>query len=281
MSFEQRWRRRRGFEITYGYRFDRNHFYDPEPDPDDFFPLDVVENDGRLTGAFLFDRRLDPVSPTGGTFTSLSFERAAGWLASDSSYTKLLLQQYGFWSRGSLVLAGRVMGGRTVGSDIPLDQRFLAGGATTVRGYGENALGPRDIFGLAVGGTQLLILNQELRFPIHRWFRGVGFLDVGNTFDRDVSVRLEGAEDRLRRRPAAQFTDRPAAPRLRHSGVHHFQLRASGQHLQQRALVLRDRTRLLMGAAGARLATHSPRTHTPANQKRRAPGWFPSRAASA
>ena len=183
VSFEQRWRRRRGFEITYGYRFERNHFYDPEPDPDDFFPLDVVENDGRLTGAFLFDRRLDPVSPIGGTFTSLSFERAAGWLASDSSYTKLLLQQYGFWSRGSLVLAGRVMGGRTVGSDIPLDQRFLAGGATTVRGYGENALGPRDIFGLAVGGTQLLILNQELRFPIHRWFRGVGFLDVGNTFD--------------------------------------------------------------------------------------------------
>ena len=93
------------------------------------------------------------------------------------------MQQYGFWSRGSLVLAGRVMGGRTVGSDVPLDQRFLAGGATTVRGYGENALGPRDVFGLAVGGTELLILNQELRFPIHRWFRGVGFLDVGNTFD--------------------------------------------------------------------------------------------------
>ena len=70
-----------------------------------------------------------------------------------------------------------------MGSDIPIDQRFLAGGATTVRGYGENALGPRDIFGLAVGGTELLILNQEVRFPIHRWFRGVGFLDVGNTFD--------------------------------------------------------------------------------------------------
>ena len=28
----------------------------------------------------------------------------------------------------------------------------------------------------------MLILNQELRFPIYRWFRGVAFVDAGNAF---------------------------------------------------------------------------------------------------
>jgi outer membrane protein insertion porin family len=96
----------------------------------------------------------------------------------------VLVQQTAFRKAGPAILAGRVMGGRTWGSDIPLDQNFLAGGATTVRGYGENVLGPRDVLGVADGGTELLIMNQEVRFPLYRWFRGVGFFDVGNTFDR-------------------------------------------------------------------------------------------------
>lgn len=180
VSFEQRWRRRRGFEITYGYRFERTLVYNHErPDP-----IDAVNNDGRLTAALLFDRRRNPLEPSGGTFSSVAFERAAGWLASDTSYTRVLVQQTGFLQRGSMVLAGRVMSGGITGDDIPIgDTRFLTGGATTVRGYGENSLGPRDIFNIPNGGTTLLVLNQELRFPVYRWFRGVGFFDVGNTFD--------------------------------------------------------------------------------------------------
>ena len=183
-SFEQRWRRRRGFEITYGYRFERTHIYDPEPPPGEIFPFDQVFNDGRLTGAFLLDRRDDPVNASRGTFSSVSLERAAQWLASDTSYTRFLVQQTGYLKTGPVVLAGRAMAGRAWGSDIPPDQRFLAGGATTVRGYGENVLGPRNEILGSIGGTELLILNQELRFPLYRWFRGVGFFDVGNTFDR-------------------------------------------------------------------------------------------------
>jgi outer membrane protein assembly factor BamA/autotransporter translocation and assembly factor TamB len=183
-SFEQRWRRRRGFEITYGYRFERTHVYDPEPPPGEIIPFDQVFNDGRLTGAFLLDRRDDPVNASRGTFSSVSVERAAAWLASDTSYTRFLVQQTAYLKTGPVVLAGRVMTGRAWGSDIPPDQRFLAGGATTVRGYGENVLGPRNEILGSIGGTELLILNQELRFPLYRWFRGVGFLDVGNTFDR-------------------------------------------------------------------------------------------------
>jgi outer membrane protein assembly factor BamA len=93
-----------------------------------------------------------------------------------------------------VVLASRAIGGTTQGSDDPTD-RFQAGGATTVRGYAENSLGARDTFGDVLGGDQLLILNQELRFPIYRWLRGVAFVDAGNAFSelepfafRDLAV---------------------------------------------------------------------------------------------
>ena len=52
-----------------------------------------------------------------------------------------------------------------------------------MRGYGEDSLGPRDIFGAAAGGAALLVLNEELRFPLVWRLRGVAFLDAGNVYD--------------------------------------------------------------------------------------------------
>jgi outer membrane protein insertion porin family len=46
----------------------------------------------------------------------------------------------------------------------------------------EDGLGARNFFGGPQGGERLLVFNQEVRFPIYRWLRGVGFLDAGNVF---------------------------------------------------------------------------------------------------
>ncbi|MDA1092296.1 MAG: BamA/TamA family outer membrane protein [Acidobacteria bacterium] len=40
-----------------------------------------------------------------------------------------------------------------------------------------------SFFGDVTGGQASLILNQEVRLPIWRLFRGVGFIDAGNVFD--------------------------------------------------------------------------------------------------
>lgn len=184
VSFEQRMRRRRGFEITYGYRFERNRTFDPDPNPDDPFPLDAVTNLGRLTSAALLERRDDPVNSTRGSFSSVSFEQTAPALGADVRYSKVLAQQYLFVPLGGVVLASRVVAGGAFGPDEPIDKdRFYAGGGNSVRGYAERALGPQDVlFGSPLGGTSLIVLNQEIRFPIYRWLRGVGFLDAGNVF---------------------------------------------------------------------------------------------------
>jgi outer membrane protein assembly factor BamA len=90
---------------------------------------------------------------------------------------------------------------------LPPEERFYAGGATTVRGYGRNELGPgvyvtsvRDSLGIDVpgrdttfvplGGTSLGVLNLELRFPspiLRRQMRLAAFLD-GGVISNDVDA---------------------------------------------------------------------------------------------
>jgi outer membrane protein assembly factor BamA/autotransporter translocation and assembly factor TamB len=186
VSADQRWRVR-GFQVVYGYRFERNHTYDPSPTPNDPFPLDVVANLARLSAATVLDRRDDPLAPRKGTFSSLSWDYSSLWLGSDVVNRKLLFQQYAFFPLGSrLVMASRGQAGFVFGPDdlLPSD-RFRAGGATTVRGYGEDSLGPRNAAGIPAGGETLLILNGEARIAIHKWVNGVMFVDAGNIFGKD------------------------------------------------------------------------------------------------
>ncbi len=190
-SVEQRWRRN-GVQVVYGYRYERNHTYDPDPSPIDPLPLDFTANLGRITAAVLWDRRDDPLNSRRGTFSSASWEQAADWLAADVTNRKLLLQQFYFAPMGRrLVLASRAQLGLVFGPDelLPSD-RFRAGGATTVRGYGEGGLGPTDFFGLPEGGQSMVVLNEEARFTLSKWVGGVAFIDAGTITHQDESLSL-------------------------------------------------------------------------------------------
>jgi outer membrane protein assembly factor BamA len=191
VSADQRWRIPGGLQLVYGYRFERNHTFDPEPGNDPF-PLDFVANIAKLSSAIIFDRRDDPLAARKGTFSSISFDNSALWLGSDVENRKLLTQQFLFVPLGRLVLASRAVVGVAFGRDelLPSD-RFRGGGATSVRGYAEDSLGPRRrADGFPLGGDRLMILNQEARFPIYRIanpvaLNGVAFIDAGNVFGRD------------------------------------------------------------------------------------------------
>ena len=54
----------------------------------------------------------------------------------------------------------------------------------------EDSLGGLDFLGDPIGGRGLLTLNQEVRFPVYRWLRGVVFIDTGNVFPEVSGVRL-------------------------------------------------------------------------------------------
>jgi outer membrane protein assembly factor BamA/autotransporter translocation and assembly factor TamB len=192
-AWEQRGRWRR-LTASYGLRFERNHTFDTgPPDPITGITRDFTLHIGRLTSSATWDSRDDASDPTRGTFVSTSLEQGAGALGSDLRFVRSLTQAYHFRSRGNLVFASAARYGAVVplgGQTLVSSLRFFAGGARTVRGVPEDSLGGLDFFGEPIGGRGLLTLNQEVRFPMYRWLRGVAFVDVGNVFPEVSGVRL-------------------------------------------------------------------------------------------
>lgn len=86
---------------------------------------------------------------------------------------------------------------------LPISERFFSGGSTTLRGFGFEEAGPRQViipegtfhdsngdpvelnpFTVPVGGNALAIVNLEARIPLGRSFQAVPFYDGGNIFRR-------------------------------------------------------------------------------------------------
>jgi outer membrane protein assembly factor BamA len=115
---------------------------------------------------------------------------SAETFGADHSFTKVFAQHSAARSFGrrGWIAAGSIRAGAGWSFDesdqLPLSERFFAGGVASVRGWQLDHLGPKDpVTGEPVGGDALLVLNSELRVPITRrtWF--IGFVDAGNVFD--------------------------------------------------------------------------------------------------
>jgi outer membrane protein assembly factor BamA len=52
-----------------------------------------------------------------------------------------------------------------------------------MRGFAQNAVGP-SLAGQQLGGQGMLVINNELRFPLFWIVDGVGFVDVGNIYPK-------------------------------------------------------------------------------------------------
>ncbi len=143
----------------------------------------------RLSGpsfSYTHDSRDDFFNPHKGTFDSLDIGFVDNSLGSDVNYVRFF--GLGTWFRpvaDTAVWAQAVRLGLEVPyapTDlVPISERFFAGGDTTVRGFERDELGPKDeITGEPLGGEGLFVLNEEFRFPIWRFLRGVVFVDAGN-----------------------------------------------------------------------------------------------------
>ncbi|MEJ2393146.1 MAG: BamA/TamA family outer membrane protein, partial [Gammaproteobacteria bacterium] len=64
--------------------------------------------------------------------------------------------------------------------ELPLSQRFFAGGDNSVRGYAYNSLGPKDSFGHVVGGKHLIVGSVQYNHRIAGNWSGALFYDIGN-----------------------------------------------------------------------------------------------------
>ncbi len=176
-----------------------------------------------LTAGVTIDRSNDPLNPTAGFVAHGEAQYASQFTASDYRYDRFYVWGSMYRPVGRAVLAfnartgvvaalGHGAANDTAGTALHPTALFYAGGAQSVRGFGENELGPRVLTiapnvirgpanqcplstpiqqcpinvpylkdtaftPQALGGRTLLEGSAELRFPIYRRLGGAVFVD--------------------------------------------------------------------------------------------------------
>jgi outer membrane protein insertion porin family len=155
------------------------------------------------------DTRDNPADATKGTFSSADISVAGTALGSSASFMRFFFQNSAYtpikrnWNYARSIRIGILQPYASTVSltfpaptteplpqVIPLPERLFSGGGSNLRGFALNQAGPRDsITGFPVGGQALLVINQELRFPLKLPFvpSGLGgafFYDGGNAYSR-------------------------------------------------------------------------------------------------
>ncbi len=141
---------------------------------------------GNVEASAVYDTRDDTIAPSRGWRIGLGAAVFAPPLLSDFSFLRGTAEASRMWTlrnRVALVSVVRIGAQNPFGSttDVPISERFFAGGSSTVRGFDTDLLGP-IADGLPTGGEGLFLLNEEVRFPIIAAFHGVAFYDAGNVY---------------------------------------------------------------------------------------------------
>lgn len=217
-------------------------------DPSDITALRARQKLSPLALSFVTDRGDDPLDPSRGYFARADIEHASAFTLSDYRYNRVSgeYRRYKAFGRHA-VLAWRARGGwvralesasqALIGEASPNAilhprKRFYAGGSQSVRGYGENQLGPRvltvdpgkllnapndttpalctqqellagdcdeaatllsrDFEPRPVGGSTLLEGSVEYRFALWRKLDMAVFVDAGVVGEGDVSTLTRG-----------------------------------------------------------------------------------------
>ena len=134
------------------------------------------------------DTRNRRVFASSGSLNSIGLELHVG----DLDFYKLRYQHQTALSLidpVALNLKGRIGYGDGFGDykDLPIYEKYTAGGVRSVRGYETNSLGPRDSKDDAEGGNLQVIGTAEVLFPIEALvsadtFRVGVYFDLGNVF---------------------------------------------------------------------------------------------------
>lgn len=201
------------FIVYFSYYLERISVFGLPPD----FSVEEIQRNaqpirlGRIGPSFVRDKRDNKFDPTQGTQTLGSFFVAASALGSNEQFVKFFVEHDRFYPirrfrdtvysvSGRLGLAAP-FGGR---DSLPISERFFGGGARDLRGFGFEEAGPhifvrkRDIDGNVVndsngnpilvlsplGGNAVMVINNELRFPVWGPIGGAVFSDTGNVFAR-------------------------------------------------------------------------------------------------
>lgn len=171
---------------------------------------------GILTTSYIQDHRDNPADAHHGFLNTVDAGVAGSFFGSQRNFVRVLARNATYTPIGrNLVFARQTQVGAiipfnltpnlTPADAVPLPERFFGGGGVSMRGFGYNEAGPRDIgqpagpgtqaspaTGFPIGGNGLFFNTFELRFPLlGPNISGVLFEDMGNIYDTfgDISLK--------------------------------------------------------------------------------------------
>jgi outer membrane protein insertion porin family len=223
------------------YSFERTRLFDEhfteeeKPLIDRLFPQVRLS---KLSGTLIRDSRRDQLDPDGGTLMTVTGDLALRGIGSEVGFAKTFVEAFAYprlpLPRRTILAMGARLGAAhgfrrdvegTSVQDIPVSERFFAGGDTSVRGFSLDRLGTRNTdpagnhendtitaAGFPTGGNAVVIFNTELRITVTKAVEAVTFVDAGNVYAKTSALDLTNL------RPAAGFGVRlrlPVVPMIR------------------------------------------------------------------
>lgn len=178
--------------VYMSYNFERVSIIDPQVTLSEFERNRRTVTLGRIGPSFLRDTRDNFTDPKRGTLSLGSFNIATRFLGGNVDFVKLLIEHSRNYSvsrfRDTVFSVSGRLGLAIPFSQtevIPISERFFGGGSRDLRGFGFEEAGPRDpATGGPVGGNAVIVINNELRFPIWKTLGGAAFVDIGNVFPK-------------------------------------------------------------------------------------------------
>jgi outer membrane protein assembly complex protein YaeT len=174
---------------------------------------------GELSASYIQDHRDNPADAHRGFWNTIDAGIAGGFFGSQRSLGRVLARNATYTPIGhnmtlarqtqvGFILPYKIPAGVSEFDDVPLPERFFGGGSVSMRGFGDNQAGPRDIgtvteeppatqqeldkaSGFPIGGNGLFFNNVELRFPLlGPNVGGVLFEDMGNIYRNFSDISL-------------------------------------------------------------------------------------------
>lgn len=138
-----------------------------------------------LPGQVTFDTTDSLLDPTQGFRLSAKLSPEASLGSGTQIYGRGLLEGTAYFQvDDGIIIAGRTRVGSIAGADRELiapSRRYYAGGGGSVRGFGYQELGPKDIENRPIGGRSLVEAAAEVRYRFGD-YGIVGFVDAGQVY---------------------------------------------------------------------------------------------------
>jgi len=151
-------------------------------------PQEQKTNLRSLILSLIYDTRDNLFNSTSGTYMEWKNELAGSFLRGTDTFVRSVgrFKYFYPWKRSTILATALEIGwmdffGKS--RDIPLNERFYAGGPNSLRGFGYQMAGPLDAEDDPIGGRLKLVWNLlEIRQSLYKMIGVAFFADVGNVW---------------------------------------------------------------------------------------------------